>query len=93
MLAHANEEALRNTLETGQAHFYSRSRQAQWRKGESSGNTIDVSEVWTDCDADAVIYLADPSGPSCHTGRETCFFRRVNADGTEHAVKQDLRPP
>ena len=88
MLAHANLEALQATLKTGDAHFFSRSRGQLWRKGESSGNTIAVSEVWTDCDADAVLYLAAPAGPSCHTGRETCFFRSVTEAGVsdeEHA--------
>ena len=82
MLAHANEEAIRATLETGDAHFYSRSRAALWRKGETSGNTIRVAEVWVDCDADALLYLADPAGPSCHTGRESCFYRQVRPDGS-----------
>lgn len=81
MLAHANEQALRHTLESGQAHFYSRSRRTLWRKGETSGHTLQVSEVWADCDADAVLYLVEPSGPSCHTGRTSCFFQRVDADG------------
>jgi phosphoribosyl-ATP pyrophosphohydrolase/phosphoribosyl-AMP cyclohydrolase len=79
MLAHANEQALRATLETGEGHFYSRSRRAAWRKGETSGHTLRVAEVWVDCDADAVLYLVDPEGPSCHTGRTSCFFRRLDA--------------
>lgn len=78
MVAHANEAALTATLSTRDAHFYSRSRQSLWRKGESSGNVIRVAEVWLDCDADAVLYLADPAGPSCHTGAESCFFTRVD---------------
>ena len=82
MVAHANEAALSATLSTREAHFYSRSRQALWRKGESSGNVIRVAEIWLDCDADAVLYLADPVGPSCHTGAESCFFTRVDARGT-----------
>jgi len=81
MLAHANEEALRATLDTGEGHFYSRSRRALWRKGESSGHVLHVAEVWIDCDADAVLYLADPEGPSCHTGRATCFFQRIGPRG------------
>ncbi len=81
MVAHANEEAVRRTVETGQATFFSRSRQALWRKGESSGNTMAVHEVWVDCDGDALVYLVEPAGPSCHTGRRTCFFRRVGEDG------------
>jgi len=80
MVAHANAEALERTVVTREAHFYSRSRGALWRKGETSGNVIRVAEVWVDCDADAVIYLATPLGPSCHTGAESCFFRRLDAE-------------
>ncbi|HEX5657206.1 MAG TPA: bifunctional phosphoribosyl-AMP cyclohydrolase/phosphoribosyl-ATP diphosphatase HisIE, partial [Polyangiales bacterium] len=84
MVAHANDEALRNTLETGFAHFFSRSRQKQWKKGEESGHVLHVHEVWTDCDGDCLVYLVDPEGPSCHTGAETCFYRRVDRDGALH---------
>ncbi|MDD9940730.1 MAG: bifunctional phosphoribosyl-AMP cyclohydrolase/phosphoribosyl-ATP diphosphatase HisIE [Myxococcales bacterium] len=87
MLAHANRAAVEATLASGQAHFYSRSRRSLWRKGETSGNTIAVSSLWADCDGDALIYLSEPAGPSCHTGRTTCFFRRVAADG--QAVDED----
>jgi phosphoribosyl-ATP pyrophosphohydrolase/phosphoribosyl-AMP cyclohydrolase len=81
MLAHANEAAVVATLETGAAHFFSRSRQQLWRKGETSGNGLQVLEVWADCDRDALVYLAQAAGPSCHTLRDTCFFTRVTADG------------
>jgi phosphoribosyl-ATP pyrophosphohydrolase/phosphoribosyl-AMP cyclohydrolase len=81
MMAYANQQAVEHTLSTGLAHFYSRSRQALWRKGESSGNTLDVRSVWVDCDGDTLIYMVDPTGPSCHTGAQTCFFRRLDADG------------
>ena len=81
MLAHANAEALGRTLATRQAHFWSRSRARLWRKGEESGHLLAVHEVWADCDADALVYLVDPTGPSCHTGREACFFRVVGGDG------------
>jgi phosphoribosyl-ATP pyrophosphohydrolase/phosphoribosyl-AMP cyclohydrolase len=77
MLAYANPDALQRTLDSGQAHFYSRSRAKLWRKGEESGHTLAVHEVWTDCDADTLVYLVDPTGPTCHTGRATCFFRSV----------------
>jgi len=79
MLAHADRDAVAATIETGEAHFYSRSRKAHWRKGESSGNTIAVAEVWADCDADALVYMSDPRGPSCHTGAQSCFFQRLDA--------------
>lgn len=81
MVAHANVAALRETLSTGFAHFYSRSRGMLWKKGETSGHTIAVSEIWADCDGDALVYLAEPKGPSCHTERSTCFFRRVAPEG------------
>lgn len=79
MVAHADEEALRRTAETGLAHFFSRSRQRLWKKGEESGNTLAVSAIWLDCDADAAIYLVEPAGPTCHTGAPSCFFHRVHA--------------
>jgi phosphoribosyl-ATP pyrophosphohydrolase/phosphoribosyl-AMP cyclohydrolase len=79
MVAHADAEALRATLETGFAHFHSRSRGKLWKKGEESGNTMAVAEVWADCDRDAFLYFVDPAGPTCHTGAATCFFHR--ADG------------
>jgi len=81
MVGYANQEALRMTLDTGFAHFFSRSRQQLWLKGETSGHRLRVREVWTDCDGDAVIYLAEAEGPTCHTLRETCFFKRVTRDG------------
>jgi len=81
MVAHASDEAVQATLETGFAHFFSRSRKKLWKKGEESGHLLRVHEVWADCDADCLTYLVDPEGPSCHTGRETCFFRRIGRDG------------
>jgi phosphoribosyl-ATP pyrophosphohydrolase/phosphoribosyl-AMP cyclohydrolase len=78
MLAHADAPALQATLDTGEGHFYSRSRRAPWRKGETSGHVLKVTEVWVDCDADAVLYLVDPNGPSCHTGQATCFFQPLS---------------
>lgn len=82
MMAYANEAAIRRTLETGAAHFYSRSRKQLWKKGETSGHTLAVRDVWVDCDGDTLIYMVDPEGPSCHTGAETCFFRRLERDGS-----------
>jgi phosphoribosyl-ATP pyrophosphohydrolase/phosphoribosyl-AMP cyclohydrolase len=81
MVAWMNQDALRRTIETGRATFYSRSRKALWEKGETSGNALLVSSVYADCDADTLLLLVDPEGPSCHTGRPTCFFRRVAKDG------------
>ena len=73
MLAFANREAVELTLSTGQAHFWSRSRQSLWRKGETSGNILEVVEVTTDCDGDALLVRALPAGPACHRGTRTCF--------------------
>lgn len=82
MLGWANREALSRTLESGQAHYYSRSRQTLWRKGESSGNTQQVVEIRLDCDADTVLYRVDQQGPACHTGSPTCFSTVVRPDGS-----------
>jgi phosphoribosyl-ATP pyrophosphohydrolase/phosphoribosyl-AMP cyclohydrolase len=73
MVAHADAEALALTARTGQAHFWSRSRQALWRKGETSGNTLAVEAMRRDCDGDAVVLVVEPAGPACHTGSRTCF--------------------
>jgi phosphoribosyl-AMP cyclohydrolase len=81
MVAHMNAEAIRLTQETGQAHFWSRSRQAMWRKGETSGNGLTLIEMRVDCDQDALLLRVTPAGPACHTGRRSCFYRRVEADG------------
>jgi len=93
MMAYADELAVERTLRSGFAHFYSRSRQALWKKGESSGNTLRVRSVWVDCDGDALIYMVDPAGPSCHTGAETCFFRRLDADGDLVEASNDSAAP
>ncbi len=81
MLGYMNEEALTLTRESGFVTFYSRSRQRLWRKGETSGHTLRVVELRQDCDGDALLILAEPAGPTCHTGRPSCFFRDL--DGTE----------
>jgi phosphoribosyl-ATP pyrophosphohydrolase/phosphoribosyl-AMP cyclohydrolase len=73
MLAWMDEEAERLTRETGEAHFYSRSRQTLWRKGETSGNTLVVEEIRGDCDGDALVVRVSPNGPACHTGSLSCF--------------------
>ena len=75
MLGWANEQALAATLESGEAHFWSRSRGELWRKGATSGNVMHVAEVALDCDADALLYRVRPAGPACHTGSPTCFAR------------------
>lgn len=89
MVAFMNEEALRKTRETGLAHFWSRSRQSLWLKGETSGNTLKISEVLVDCDQDALVLRVEPQGPACHTGARSCFYRRLDpgADGGDVLVK------
>lgn len=81
MLAHVNQEAIDQTLATGKAHFYSRSRAKQWMKGEESGNTLSVQQILIDCDQDALIFKVLPVGPACHTGAKTCFYRELSAEG------------
>ncbi len=77
MLAWANREALQQTLATGLAHFWSRSRQCLWRKGETSGHLLHVREVRIDCDGDALLYRVRADGPACHTGETSCFYRTL----------------
>jgi phosphoribosyl-AMP cyclohydrolase len=77
MFAWMNEESLRRTRETGEAVFWSRSRQQLWHKGATSGNVQKVKEIRYDCDADTLLLLVEPAGPACHTGERTCFFRTL----------------
>ena len=79
MVAHMNDEALRRTIATGQAWYFSRSRNALWRKGETSGQTQRVVEMRTDCDQDAVWIRVEQAGAACHTGRHSCFYRKVES--------------
>jgi phosphoribosyl-AMP cyclohydrolase / phosphoribosyl-ATP pyrophosphohydrolase len=78
-LAYMNEEALRLTRETGEIHFYSRSRDEIWHKGASSGNRQLVRQIRYDCDGDALVVLVEPAGPACHTGKRSCFHRDLDA--------------
>jgi len=80
MVAHMNEEALRRTIDSGEATFWSRSRGAIWKKGETSGNVLRVIEIRIDCDQDALWLRCEPAGPACHTGKDSCFFRRIEGD-------------
>jgi phosphoribosyl-ATP pyrophosphohydrolase/phosphoribosyl-AMP cyclohydrolase len=75
MVAWMNREALRLTLATGEMHFWSRSRQALWRKGETSGNVQRVADLRVDCDGDTLLARVTPAGPACHTGAMSCFYR------------------
>ena len=81
MLAHMNREAIDKTLETGFAHFHSRSRGRLWMKGESSGHVLAVKEIRVDCDQDAIELRVEPHGPACHTMAQTCFYRKLTPDG------------
>ena len=82
MLAYASREAVEKTLLSGEAHYYSRSREEIWHKGATSGNTQQVVEVRLDCDGDALLYRVDPVGPACHTGERSCFFTSLaDSDG------------
>ncbi len=80
MLAYMNAESLRLTLETGFATYWSRSRQSLWKKGETSGHLQKVREIYYDCDADALLLLIDQTGPACHTGNRSCFYRKLDRD-------------
>lgn len=77
MVAYMNAESLKMTIESGYTHFWSRSRQKFWKKGESSGNVQQVKKIWYDCDADCLLVQVEQTGPACHTGEETCFFRTL----------------
>lgn len=78
MMAWMNREALARTLATGDVTYWSRSRGALWRKGESSGHTQRLVEAWLDCDGDTLLLRVAQTGPACHTGRPTCFFRKLH---------------
>ena len=77
MLAYMNPSSLERTLQLGLATFWSRSRQKLWTKGETSGHTLAVREIWVDCDQDALVLKVTPAGPACHTLERSCFYRRL----------------
>jgi phosphoribosyl-AMP cyclohydrolase / phosphoribosyl-ATP pyrophosphohydrolase len=81
-LAYMSEESLRLTVETGEVHFYSRSRGEIWRKGETSGNVLRLRQLRYDCDGDAILALVEPTGPACHTGERSCFYREVGGSAS-----------
>jgi phosphoribosyl-ATP pyrophosphohydrolase/phosphoribosyl-AMP cyclohydrolase len=88
MFAFASAEAIRSTVETGRATFWSRSRGELWEKGQTSGHGVAVRSVLVDCDADCLVYSAEPHGPSCHTGAPSCFFQKLDdARLTQHALE------
>ena len=88
-LAYMNDEALRRTLETGEMHFYSRSRDELWHKGETSGNVQRVRQIRYDCDGDALVALVEPAGPACHTGQRSCFYRDLSGTGVSSSFTAD----
>lgn len=81
-LAYMSEESLRLTVESGEVHFFSRSRERIWRKGEESGNVLRVRQLRYDCDGDAILALVEPAGPACHTGERSCFYRELGGSAS-----------
>ena len=94
MLGYMNEEALEETRRTGEVVFFSRSRNRRWKKGESSGHVLKVRELRVDCDADALLVRVEPVGPGvCHEGYASCFFRRMEGDGSAKVVEERTFSP
>src|SRR5580658_5831180 len=93
MQAFANEEAVRKTLHSGRATFWSRSRGQVWEKGSTSGNVVHVLRVLVDCDADSLLYVSDPEGNSCHTGAKSCFFTVLGEPTSGTATGVERSPP
>ncbi len=83
VVAFMNEEAIVRTRESGKVTFWSRSRQQLWMKGETSGHVLNVVEILVDCDQDALVIYANPAGPTCHTGRRSCFYRRLVSEAED----------
>ncbi|MEL6710889.1 MAG: phosphoribosyl-AMP cyclohydrolase [Pseudomonadota bacterium] len=92
MLAWMNTDALAETLQTGRVCYWSRSRQRLWRKGESSGQTQSLHALYLDCDQDAVLLQVDQTGPACHTGRRSCFYRQVVGDQMQITTEPMIAP-
>lgn len=89
MFAFVNDEAVRKTIETGKAHYWSRSRGKLWLKGESSGNVQEIVEIRIDCDMDCLLYKVRQKGAACHEGYRSCFFRKVEPGGDTLAIQGD----
>jgi phosphoribosyl-ATP pyrophosphohydrolase/phosphoribosyl-AMP cyclohydrolase len=87
MVAYVNQKSLNLSLEKGETVFYSRSRQELWHKGETSGNTQEIKEIYYDCDQDTILFLVEPAGPACHTGEKSCFYRKIAEDTDAKAEK------
>ena len=86
VVAHMNAEALEATLLTGKVHFWSRSRERLWMKGETSGHVLVVEQIRVDCDQDALLIRATPGGPTCHTGARSCFYREIELGGAKSVL-------
>lgn len=94
MLGYLNPDALEQTQRTGEVHFFSRSRNRLWKKGETSGHVLQIREVRVDCDADAMLFLVEPLGPGvCHEGYRSCFFRSLEADGSSLVIAERVFVP
>jgi len=94
MLGYLNPEALEMTQRTGEVHFFSRSRNRLWKKGETSGHVLRVREVRIDCDADALLFVVEPLGPGvCHEGYRSCFFRSLESDGSSMVIAERVFVP
>lgn len=89
MVGHMNEEALAATLRNERVTFWSRSRDELWEKGLTSGNTLELASIRLDCDRDALLVLAVPQGPTCHTGRTSCFYRRIEGEDAAALPEDD----
>ena len=89
MLGYLNPDALAQTQRTGEVHFFSRSRNRLWKKGETSGHVLRLREIRLDCDADALLLLVEAAGPGvCHEGYRSCFFRELDSDGSYHVIAE-----
>lgn len=92
MVAWVNKEAIRETLTSGRTVFWSRTRARLWRKGETSGNYQTVREILYDCDADSLVIKVDPAGPACHTGHQSCFFRKLGGGEASESMPDETAP-
>lgn len=93
MVGYMNREALERTLNEGKVCFWSRSRKKFWLKGETSGNFLLVKDIFVNCYADSLLITVDPVGPTCHNGYESCYYRKINEDGTLETVEERLFDP
>jgi phosphoribosyl-AMP cyclohydrolase len=94
MLAYINKASWKKSLETGEAHFWSRSRQELWHKGGTSGNVQKIKEIFADCDDDTIVFVVEQvGGAACHTGYESCFFKKIDSNGEVTVVGERVFDP